>query len=166
MADAATSETQPPAKGGSKKLIIIGAVVLVLLLAGGGGAWFFLAGGDPAAEQTDAAAPAVPAPAIYLPLEPAFLANYTVDGRPRYLQVSMAVMARDQAAIDALTLHMPAVRNRIVMLLSGADFAAMQTEAGRQQLQADALVAIQELLERETGQGGAEQVLFTNLVMQ
>jgi hypothetical protein len=33
-------------------------------------------------------------------------------------------------------------------------------------LQADALKAVRELLEKETGNAGAEQVLFTNLVMQ
>lgn len=157
----------PESKGGSKKLIIIIAAVVVLLLGGGAAAFFLLAGSDEEAETVAAeAGPALPAPALYLPLDPAFLANFNVDGRVRYLQVSMAVMTRDQAVIDALTLHMPAVRNRIVMLLSGADFRALQSEEGRQQLQTDALAAVQEVLVQETGKAGAEQVLFTNLVMQ
>lgn len=165
MSDAADA---PGKKGLSKKLLIIIAAVAVLLLGGGGAAFFLLSGDgeDAPANASAEAAPAVPAPALYLSLDPAFLANYTVNGRTRYLQVSMAVMTRDQAAIDALQLHMPAVRNRIVMLLSSADFEALRSDAGRQQLQADALAAVRELLEKETGNPGAEQVLFTNLVMQ
>lgn len=157
-----------PGAGKKKKLILLATVVAVLLLLGGGGTWFLLSGSEtePVAPVAAAEMVDLPAPAIYLPLDPAFLTNYNVGGRPRYLQVSMSVMARDQAMIDALQLHMPMVRNRVVMLLSAADFAQLQSDEGRLQLQSDVLGAIQDVLQKETGHAGAEQVFFTNLVMQ
>jgi len=61
---------------------------------------------------------------------------------------------------------MPLIRNRVVMILSGEPFDTLQTDAGRVQLQQKLLAAIQEILQKETGKPGIEQVFFTNFVMQ
>ncbi len=164
--------------GKKKKLIMLGAVVAVLLLLAGGGTFLALGmlggeekvaaegeGASATARETEAAKPGRPA-AIYEVLEPPFLTNYTVQGRPRYLQLSIALMSREQAGIDAARLHMPVIRNRLVLLLSGEDFATLQTDAGRNQLQQKVLVAVQEILQKEIGAPGVEQVFFTAMVMQ
>lgn len=170
----------PADAGKKKKLILLGVVALVLLLVAGGGTWVALGmlGGDKAEEVTEkegeegdekaadeAVAPGKPK-AIYEVLEPPFLTNYTVQGRPRYLQLSLALMSREQSGIDAAKTHMPVIRNRIVLLLSGEDFATLQTDTGRQQLQQKILTAVQEILQKEIGAPGIEQVFFTALVMQ
>ncbi len=166
-----------PDSGKKKKLILLGVIALVLLLVAGGGTFFALGmfggGGETATAEAGAegdgkageSAPGKTA-AIYEVLEPPFLTNYSVQGRPRYLQMSLALMARDQKAIDAARTHMPVIRNRIVLLLSGEDFATLQTDGGRQQLQQKILTAVQEILQAETGAAGVEQVFFTALVMQ
>ncbi|MDX9873344.1 MAG: flagellar basal body-associated FliL family protein [Spongiibacteraceae bacterium] len=150
-----------------KKILVISGLVLLLLLAAGGSALLLNLGttgsGEPAATAN---APQTPAQAIYLPLEPAFLTNYTVHGRMRYLQLSVTAMARDQVVIDTLQKHMPLVRNRIVMLLGGQEFETLQTAEGREQLQQAMLKAVQETIEQELGRPGVEQLLFTNYVMQ
>lgn len=167
---AATAEAKP---AGKMKLIII--IALAVILAVGlsvGGTWFFLSkkGGDAADEaKTDAAAePAVPVKqaAIYEELSPAFVVNFTHQGRARYMQVSVALMTRDQAALDALKVHMPVLRNRLVMLFSGQDFASLITPVGKEMLRQQATASVQELAEKETGKVTVEQVLFTNLVLQ
>lgn len=164
MAEEQTPDVAQALAGNRKKIVLFGGLLALVLLLGGVGGWLLL---NADTEQTDAeAGDATPRPALYLQLEPAFLANYNVGGRLRYLQISMAVMAREQAALDALQLHMPMVRNRIVMLLTARDFAALQTTAGREQLQADVLSAVQDILRQETGAPGAEQMFFTNLVVQ
>jgi flagellar FliL protein len=163
-----------------KKMMVLGAVALLLLLVAGGGTWFALKsfGGkeasEPAAEggnhdageakQEEAHGEAKAA--FYDALEPAFLANFMVNGRQHYLQLAITVMARDEDAIAALNTHMPLVRNRIVMQLSGEVFENLQTDEGRVQLQQKLLAAIQEILTKETGKPGIEQVFFTNFVMQ
>lgn len=178
--DEADGAVTPPAAGKKKKMIMLGAIVLVLLLVAGAGTFFALGmmGGDKsetavAEEGADGehkpeeepAGPSKPE-AFYEVLEPPFLTNYTVQGRPRYLQLTLALMAREQKAIDAAKTHMPVIRSRIVLLLSGEDFAMLQTDAGRLQLQQKILAAVQEILQKESGEAGIEQVFFTALVMQ
>jgi flagellar FliL protein len=163
-----------------KKVILLAVLGVVLLALAGGGTWFALKmlGGEKAetaeapAEQAEGGEHAAEAPggpkktSIYEPLDPAFLANYLINGRQRYLQLSLSVMAREQAGIDGVRVHMPLIRNRIVMILSGESFEGLQSDEGRMQLQQKLLAAIQEILQKETGKPGIEQVFFTNFVMQ
>jgi flagellar FliL protein len=118
--------------------------------------------GEPAAE----AAAGSKKTSIYESLDPAFLANYLINGRQRYLQLSIAVLAREQEGIDGVHQHNPLIRNKVVMILSGESFEGLQSEEGRVQLQQKLLVGIQEILQKETGKPGIEQVFFTNFVMQ
>ncbi|HET8710089.1 MAG TPA: flagellar basal body-associated FliL family protein [Spongiibacteraceae bacterium] len=160
-----------------KKLMMIAVVGVVLLALAGGGTWFalrLLSDKSETPASADEHAPAATAKeekhaskeSFYQVLEPAFVANYQSGGRPHYLQVSLAVMARDDAAIDAVKTHMPLLRNRVVMLLSGESFEQLQTDEGRVQLQQKLLTAIREILQKETGKPQVEQVFFTAFVMQ
>lgn len=167
----ADGEAKP---AGKMKLIII--IVIAVLLAVGlsvGATLFFLGkdddGADKAkAEAAAAAASAAPVklPAIYEELAPAFVVNFNHQGRARYMQVSVALMTRDQAALDALKVHMPVLRNRLVMLFSGQDFATLITPVGKEMLRQQATASVQELEQKEIGKVSVEQVLFTNLVLQ
>ncbi|WP_252273104.1 flagellar basal body-associated protein FliL [Pseudomonas subflava] len=171
---------QPPAaEGGEKpgkgklKLIILIVVVVLLAIGGSVGATLFFLGKDKGAEEekpaeegaSETAAP-VKQPALYEAIAPAFIANYKFQGRQRYMQVSVALMARDQAELDALKVHMPLIRNRLVMLFSGQDFAALMTPVGKEMLRSQATAVVQELAQKETGKTVVEQVLFTNIVLQ
>jgi flagellar FliL protein len=165
--DSASAEAKP---AGNLKLIIL--IVAALLLASGlsiGATWFFLSKGA-ANSDTETAPAAVGAPvkqtAIYEELAPAFVVNFKHKGRARYMQVSVALMARDQAALDALKVHMPVLRNRLVMLFSSQDFEALITPVGKEMLRQQATASVQELAQKETGKLAVEQVLFTNLVLQ
>ncbi|WP_421855221.1 flagellar basal body-associated FliL family protein [Marinomonas sp.] len=149
--------------GGKKKLIII--VLLVLVLVGGGAAAYFLffsgSSGD-SADSTEAALE----PSVYLALDPAFTVDFMVDGRQRYVQLNMTVMSKNATQIDAVTTHMPLIRNSLVLLFSSQSFADLQTADGKVALKKASLDAINGILEQETGQGGIDAVLFTNFVMQ
>jgi flagellar FliL protein len=178
----AKKEAAPaPADGEAKpagKMKLISIIVIAVLLAVGlsvGATLFFLGKGDDGADKAKAeaeaeaaAAPAVPVklPAIYEELAPAFVVNFNHQGRARYMQVSVALMTRDQAALDALKVHMPVLRNRLVMLFSGQDFAALITPVGKELLRQQATASVQELEQKETDKVSVEQVLFTNLVLQ
>ncbi|WP_061241391.1 flagellar basal body-associated protein FliL [Ectopseudomonas composti] len=172
----AKKEAAPAADGqpaGKSKLKLIILIVVGLLLAVGlsvGGTWFILSKGDKHEETKpeEAAAEAAPAhqPAIYQDLMPAFVVNFNYQNRTRYLQVSMALMGRDAAGMEKLKVHMPVLRNRLVMLLSGQDFATLQTPLGKEMLLQQALASVQELAQKETGSTVVEQVLFTNFVLQ
>ena len=170
----AKKEAAPTADGqpiGKSKLKLIILIVVGLLLAVGlsvGSAWFIFSKGYKSEEAKSAEAAAAPVrqPAIYQDLMPAFVVNFNHQNRTRYLQVSMALMSRDSAGMEKLKVHMPVLRNRLVMLLSGQDFAALQTPLGKEMLLQLALASVQELAQKETGSTVVEQVLFTNFVLQ
>lgn len=165
---------------GKKKLIllVIIGVVLLAVCAGGTFAVMHFMGGDKNAEASAAADGEHAAgedgeaveqervALIYFPFEPPFLTNFVINGRPRYLQLSITVASRDQGTIDALQKHMPLVRNRMVMLLSSEQFDILRSRAGREALQGKLTEAVKEILQKETGKAEVEKLLFTNFVMQ
>ena len=157
---------------GKRKLKLIVAIVLGLLLAVAlsvASTLYFMsrgAAGD-AESAADTQAAAQRQPAIYETLMPAFVVNFSNNGgRQRYMQVSIALMSRDQAALDALKEHMPLLRNQLVMLFSSQEFTALSTPVGQEMLRQQATASVQELAQREIGKLAIEQVLFTNFVLQ
>ena len=173
QAPAAVPPTGPEAASAGKgrlKLIIV--IVVAMLVAVGlsiGGTLYFMGKGDDLdadKAQESAAAVSGKQPAIYEVLMPAFVVNFSHNGRQRYMQVSIALMSRDQAALDALKVHMPLLRNRLVMLFSSQDFEALKTPVGKETLRQQATASVQELAQKEIGKLAVEQVLFTNFVLQ
>ncbi len=158
----------------SKKKLIIIIVIAVLVIAIGVAAALFLMGGDDAVEEgeteeavaeEEAELPA--APAIYIKLKPEFIVNYQVGPRQRYLQIYMEAMTRDPAIAEALEMHSPMIRSSIISLLSQQSYEYLRTAEGRADVRIKLQEEIQRLLTQETGiEGGLEQVLFTNYVMQ
>ena len=172
MADELDVGAEEGKKGGKKKLIIIIVVALLVLGGGGAAAYFFLLSGDDseaAAEGESAAATEMvqtDGPAIYLDLDQPFVVDFLVSGKQRYLQLNMTLKSRDQGQIDAVKLHMPLIRNSLVLLFSSQSFDELQTIEGKQKLKSSAVETINNILTQETGMGGIEDVLFTNFVMQ
>lgn len=167
----------PAAEGeapkGSNKLKLIIIIVLGLLLVVGasiGGTWFLLSKKAPveAAKSEAPAEPAAPVKkvAVYEPIAPAFVVNFKQDGKQRFMQVSVALMGRDAEQMKALNVHMPLIRNKLVMLFSSQDFNSLLTPVGRELLSQQATAAVQELAQKETGKPTIERVLFTNFVLQ
>ena len=165
----------PGAEGSGKgRIKIIVAIVLGLLLAVGlsvGSTLYFMSRGDAGADASEAQDPAAAASgkpgAIYEMLAPAFVVNFSGNGgRQRYMQVSVALMSRNQAELDALKEHMPLLRNQLVMLFSSQDFASLATPVGQEMLRQQATASVQELAKKEIGKLAVEQVLFTNFVLQ
>ena len=111
-------------------------------------------------------APVGKQPAIFEPMAPAFVANYNQNGRQRYMQVSITMQGRNQADLEALKVHMPVIRNNLVMLFSGQDFATLATPVGQEMLRQKATASVQEVAQKELGKVVIEQLLFTNFVLQ
>ena len=178
--DAGTAES-----GSKKKLfLMIGVAVALIALSVGGTvvALKFLSPAPPvgegAAGAVDEHAASTLAPAIYYEMKPNFTINFTVNGRQRFLQAAITLMYRDPLLEELLKLHMPAIRNGLVMLLSAKNFDELQTNEGKEVLRAEALEIIRSQLKKEqdalvasgkaeeVSSANVEQVLFTNFVMQ
>ena len=153
-------------KSNKKLFIIIG--IVVLLLAIGGGAAVFLMGGssEESADGEQEAAEEAAAPPQYFALEPALVVNFEGSRRVRFLQLKVEVMARDKAAIEAVQLHLPVIRNNLNLLYSQQDPAVIATREGKERLQEQTLSEIQKILEEQGADANIEQVYFTSFVMQ
>jgi len=154
-------------KGGKLPLII--AIVAVLAAGGAGAGWYLSS--KKATEAEHAAAepkkPAVPAPALYLPLEPAFVVNLSgANGGPQYLQVEVQLMTRDAVQLEHLKANAPAIRADLLMLFAQQSGTDIVDVPGRKKLQAAALAEVQKLMTAETGEKCAEGLLFTSFVTQ
>ena len=156
-----------PATKGKLKLIIL--IVVALLLAIGlsvGATWYFMHSNQSKPVAVAETAPVGKQPAIFESMAPAFVANFNQNGRQRYMQVSITMLARNQADLDALKMHMPVIRNNLVMLFSGQDFATLASPVGQEMLRQKATASVQEVAQKELGKVVVEQLLFTNFVLQ
>lgn len=158
----ANSETPKKSK---KKLIAIAAVLL--LAAAGGAAYFFLAAADPVEDEMVEAEVEIPVEeAFYLPLTPVFIVNLPDRGKQRFLQVAATLMTRDESILLKIEQHMPVIRHHMTNVLSAQTIASIQSEGGIEQVRAEALAKINEVLSSEFLTEAVEQVLFTSFVMQ
>lgn len=104
--------------------------------------------------------------AIYLPIDPAFVVNFASQGKARFLQITAEVMTRDPLVPDLISLHMPIIRNNLLLLFSAQTYDSVSTLEGKEALREEALAVVQDILEEETGDPGIEAVYFTSFVMQ
>ena len=164
MAQEVTKEVQPQK---SKKGLILALVggVIVLALGAGGAYWYFSqkSHGEheekPKEEKVEAKEP------VFVPLE-TFTVNLQPDPDDQYLQVDLTVQVEDQVQADAIKMHMPSVRNRILMLLSSKKSSELLTIEGKKALTKEII----EQLSQPFGKGGkplvVNDVFFTSFVIQ
>jgi|LNFM01.1.fsa_nt_gb flagellar FliL protein len=195
MADA----KQEAAPGGSKKKMIIIIVIAAIVAIGGAvGATVMLMGGKADKAETakkdgehgeesadaeegedgeevaegeegeggegHAAAP------VYVPLDPAFVVNFQdKKHRTKFLKAEISVVAKTPKVQEAITAHMPAVRNSIVMLLSRQVYEDLMSTEGKEKLRTDALDEVKAIMKKTAGKKvgkGVEDLYFSSLVMQ
>lgn len=150
----------------NKKMIIIMALVGLLLIGGSVGVTVMLLGGDKeeVSEEAVAEEPAVPE-THYLPLEKMVI-TFAQQGSAKYLQIEMQLMAHDQAVLDAVTEHMPVVKNDLLVLLSGQSPEPLRTLEGKETLRGEILTAVQKIVKDNADLDGPQAVYFTSFVMQ
>lgn len=151
----------------------------IIFLAGAGGSYFMFAKGEttkeaaagehgaPAAEGGEHGAATDSAETAYVPLDPAMIVNIRdAAGNARFLQVSLEVRVSDTATSEAVKKHMPAIRNDLLMRMTGHSLEELDTAEGKNKLREATLTGIREIL---TGAGAAakvDQVFYTSFVMQ
>lgn len=167
MAEEQTQIIDPPAPAGKSKLWLF-AGLGVVVVALGAGAWLFLASpGTADAESAPVAEKPSSKPPIYQSLHPALVVNFKDEaGDAHYMQITMEVMSRDQAVINAVREHTPAIRNALILLYSGAIFENVETRAGKEKMLADGRAEIERIVAEASGERGVEALYFTSLVIQ
>jgi flagellar FliL protein len=166
--------------GGKKKMILFIVLGIVLIALTVGGTLFAVKmltpepepevaldeNGQPLPVDGAEEEPAKRNPAIYFPMKPPIIVNFQARGRQRFMQVDVSLMTREDDVVEAIEVHMPMLRNSLVLKFGGQVYEALQTEEGRELLRQESLKELQDLIEKEIGKPGIERLLFTNLVMQ
>ncbi|MFV1873233.1 MAG: flagellar basal body-associated FliL family protein [Oleiphilus sp.] len=162
-----TEEKQEEGKKSNKKTIIIVALVAVLAVGlSVGVTLFLLTSDDSPAEEEAAPEEPVKLPASYFDIKPPFLVTFNVDGRQRYMQISLSVASRDANVFNSMEHHMPLIRSRLISTYGGQDFNEIKTEAGKVALQQKTVELINSILSNEGEESQIENVYFTNFVLQ
>lgn len=147
-----------PVRKSKKMPLIIGA--LVLLLGGGGAAaWFFTQSGESSGE----AGPALTKPPVYLPLD-TFTVNLQ-DGA-QYMQIDITLQVADQAEVEAIKLHMPRVRSRLLALLSSKYADDLITAEDKNKLAQEIQTQVKQPFDPKGKPQQVDDVLFTSFVIQ
>lgn len=169
MADEEETQAQ---SGGKGKVIAIAVLALLLLGGGGAAAFMMLGGGGDDAAQAEAGAEEgegeeAPAEALYVPLDPAFVVNFHDEkNRRKLMKVELNAVTRDPGVQEAITKHMPMIRNALVLLFSRQVYEELLPHEGKESLRAKALEEVKLVLDREYGSSEVEDILFTSFVMQ
>ena len=160
----------PPAKRRSGVKILL--LLAPLVAAGAGAAWFFLADQPaaaahrPAGAKTASAKAASTKPPLFVTLEP-FTVNLQHDGAAQqYLQVGLSLKVANENVVDAVKLHMPEIRNRVLLLLSSKKAAEVSDSQGKTALSKELMREIAQPLAGLVPADGLDSVLFTSFVVQ
>lgn len=151
----------------SKLIVVIVILSLLLLLAVGAVAYLLLVGGGQSAaalsEQAQEAQ-AAPGEPIYVDVSKV-LVNLQHGGRTRYVQADIELMSYSPKVIEQARRDMPAIRDRLLFLISAQDFAALKTVQGKEALRADALQAVNAVLGLAPPDA-IEALYFENFILQ
>lgn len=152
-----------------KKIIIIAVAALVLVGAGIGGYMFFLKSPDPSEEEMMAEEEMMELDikdAIYEDIHPAFTVNFVEGSSKKFMQVYMVAMFYDMESRDAFKLHMPVVRNNLLLMLGGKNSDELSSSEAKDQLRKEVLQEVQSVMQERYGENMVEDIFFTKLVMQ
>lgn len=152
---------------GLARLWLILIIVLVVLLGGGGAAgWMLLhkhpkAAGDKAVAA--ASAPDRDAKPVFFDLD-AFTVN--LEGGDRLLYVGVTLQLGNESSKEFVRSHLPQVRNRLLMVLSGQEVNTLITSDGKQKLAESIRAALLKQFADAQPALLVDKVLFTQFIVQ
>ena len=151
-------------KSKKKLLVIIVAAVVLLGGAGGAAAWFLgHKDKDPAAKKEVKAEPAKPP--VFMNLEP-FTVNLNPEDGEQYLQTAITLKVASGEVSEALSVHLPEVRSRILLLLSSKKASELTTIAGKNKLADEVLEVVKRPFSPKGPEQEVDSVFFTQFVIQ
>ena len=154
---------EAPAKSSKKKLIIIIAAVLVLAGGGGGAAWYFLhQKSDPKKEAKHEEPAHAP---VFVTLE-TFTVNLQPDPDEKFLQLDLSMQVDNAEEAELLKGQMPAIRNRLLMLLTSKKATDISSSEGKKQLSDEIIAEVKKPFSAGAKPQKVSGVFFTSFVIQ
>lgn len=164
MAEEENASSAESPKPKSNTWLIVLVILMTVILLGGGGfaAWHFMANTNPAEASAEDAKPKVPK---FVRLEP-FVVSLQTSGRPRYMQIKLTLMSRNDEAVKILQVYVPLIRNVIVNYLSQMSYKDATQKDATGMIRESTLSEINGLLVAEKSGVLLDDLLITDLVVQ
>ncbi|WP_447554873.1 flagellar basal body-associated protein FliL [Vreelandella sp. EE22] len=154
------------ASGGSKKLLWIMVVLVVLSSLGAAAAIYMVLGQQGDGEVNQAQVTAKPEPPVFTRIEP-FTVNLADDrygSRLLYTGITLRVGGETSKAI--IEEHMPQVRSRLLILLSGKQASELTSIEGKEALAQAIINRLNVPLTENQPPLDLQEVLFTDFIVQ
>ena len=149
---------EPPKKKKGKLFLVLG----ILLVLGGAAAWYLTQPGAKSAEHKEEKVK----PPVFVTLE-TFTVNLQADGiGEHYLQVGIDLKVADPTVVDLVKVHMPEIRNGVLLLLSSKSAEQIASLEGKQKLSAEIQEQVNKPLNAKATGKGVMGVFFTSFVIQ
>lgn len=185
------SDSAPPKKK-TKLLLFIVIGILLLALAGGGAAFYLMKKNANVDEEEDGEVVTKPekkskhepeAPPIFVRLEP-FTVKLQVEQQDAYVQATPELRVLDAPVGDRVKQYMPAIRHKVLLLMSGKKSSELSTPQGVQALSDEIRAAVNGILDGQKSAKGkhaeaapvpketvgphdsVQAVLFTSFIIQ
>lgn len=113
------------------------------------------------AADDDAQAPATLA---YYELSPSIVVN--VKGKAKYIRCDVQLMTRDEAKLPVVSLHAPALRHELILLLSDQQGTEIRTTKGKEKLRKIALKALRGVMKNLVGDETIDNLFFTTYLVE
>jgi flagellar protein FliL len=103
----------------------------------------------------------------YVSMGEAMVLNLATDSpRLTFVQLKADILVRDEDSIDSVTLHMPALRHQVILMLSEQDAAKMKSPIEREKLRKQITDKVRSVYKELVGKDDIEEVLFSNFLVQ
>lgn len=102
----------------------------------------------------------------YVDVEPSIVANFGEKGRIKYVRTLITLKVGSTNAEKKATLHLPSLRNALVMLLSEQNRDSVNSAPGKEFIRQQALERVQATMKELEGVNTIEDVYFKTFVVQ
>jgi len=171
QAPAVAAEEAVEAAPKSKKKLIIGIAAALIVAAIAGGVAYFLLKHKAELPKTGIHKEEVvmkeeseKAP-VFIALE-TFTVNLQPDPDEQYLQVEMTMQVPDEKEVENIKLHMPEVRNRVLLLLSSKKASQLKSPEGKNELMNELTQEIKRPFAGSHNSQHLSGIFFTAFVIQ
>ncbi|MCU7916273.1 MAG: flagellar basal body-associated FliL family protein [Candidatus Thiodiazotropha sp. (ex Gloverina cf. vestifex)] len=117
-----------------------------------------------AADEEKEEEPQEPATISYYQIKPSLVADLASGGK--YIRCDIQLMTKDEAFLEDLKLHGPAIRHTLLLLLSEQDGKTIKTPEGKEALRKKALSQVNKLMKEQAGKAGLDALFFTTFFVQ
>ncbi len=100
----------------------------------------------------------------YYEVKPSLVVNLASGGK--YARCDIQLMTKDDDFLEQLTLHGPAIRHTLLMLLSEQDGKKIKTPDGKEALRKQAMDAVNTLMKELAGKESLKALYFTTFFVQ